>query len=83
MLTFELLFGALAAIVSILTAFSNLINKINALSLDIARLNSEITHISNRQVESRQTLDHLAKELQNVSNRTFGTPRSRNTRESD
>lgn len=83
MLTIELIFGALAALISILTAFATLLNKINDLSIAIARLNAEVSHISNRQVESRQTLDHLSKELQNVSNRSFGTPRSRNTREDD
>ena len=83
MLTIELVFGAIAALISILTAFANLINKINAISLDIARLNSEVGHISSRQEDSRRTLDHLSKEIQNVSNRSFGTPRSRNTREDD
>lgn len=83
MLTIELIFGALAALISILTAFANLINKINALSVDIARLNSEVDHISKRQEDSHKYLNELSKELQNVSNRSFGTPRSRNTRADD
>lgn len=83
MLTIELIFGALAALISILTAFATLLNKINDLSVAIARLNSEVGHISSRQQDTRQTLDHLSKEIQNVSNRTFGTTRSRNTREGD